>query len=280
MSAPTMKSTSVLTEHLQYPAVSLVDDIINAVNELMYKCTAAMERYLLDKSVIDGVDYTEEIKIGVAKLETLLENSVDKNFDKLELYVLRNVLSIPQDLLDAKVFRLAYQRDLKIVDETEQENSVRDIHDKVHQIELAMDLHRQLTAQIKSTKLLQSEVQKFKKMLVQLLECREPEMQEVFRSLKPLDDSIRLITTQLKQLYVESEEYGSADQIESLSRRAQAARPSLKSRATYINSKTKIILDTVGKSGSTTRTLTEPITAPPSCIIEDPDVESLEAALT
>ncbi|QLL34091.1 hypothetical protein HG536_0F04170 [Torulaspora globosa] len=280
MSAPTMQSTSVLTEHLQYPAVSLVDDIINAVNELMYKCTAAMERYLLDRCVIGGVDHTDEIKVGVAKLETLLENSVDKNFDKLELYVLRNVLSIPQDLLDANVFRLAYQRDLRIVDETEQEHSVRDIHDKVHQIELAMGLHRQLTAQVKSAKLLQSKVRNFKKLLVQLLECREPEMQEVFRSLKPLDDSIRLITSQLKQLYVESEEYGSADQIESLSRRAQASRASLKSRATYIDSKTKIILDAVNKPENTSRTPREAPMAPSSCVIEDPDLELLDAALT
>ncbi|QLQ81701.1 hypothetical protein HG537_0F04620 [Torulaspora globosa] len=284
MSAPTMKSTSVLTEHLQYPAVSLVDDIINAVNELMYKCTAAMERYLLDKSVIEGIDYSDEIKVGVAKLETLLENSVDKNFDKLELYVLRNVLSIPQDLLDANAFRLAYQRDLRIVDKTEQENSVRDIHDKIHQIELAMQLHRKLTAQIKSTKLVQSKIQNFKKLLIQLFECREPEMQEVFRSLKPLDDSIRLITTQLKQLYVESQEYASTEHIESLSWRVQAHNASLKSRATYINYKTKIILDTVNKTESnstnTTRTSLEPSMAPSSCNIEDPDFESLDAVLT
>lgn len=275
-----MKSTSVLTEHLQYPAVSLVDDIINAVNELMYKCTAAMERYLLDKSVIDGVDHTDEIKVGVAKLETLLENSVDKNFDKLELYVLRNVLSIPQELLDANVFRLAYQRDLKIVDRTQQENSVKDLHDKVRQIESAFNLNRQLTAQIQSAKLLQAKIQKFKSLLVQLLECREPQLQQIFRSLKPLDDSVRLITTQLKQLYVESEEYGSVDQIESLSRRAHAQRASLKSRATYIDCKTKMILDTLNKGSDTADTLQEPTMPTSSCEIEDPDVASLDAART
>lgn len=275
-----MKSTSVLTEHLQYPAVSLVDDIINAVNELMYKCTAAMERYLLDKSVIDGVDHTDEIKVGVAKLETLLENSVDKNFDKLELYVLRNVLSIPQELLDANVFRLAYQRDLKIVDRTQQENSVKDLHDKVRQIESAFNLNRQLTAQIQSAKLLQAKIQKFKSLLVQLLECREPQLQQIFRSLKPLDDSVRLITTQLKQLYVESEEYGSVDQIESLSRRAHAQRASLKSRATYIDCKTKMILDTLNKGTDTADTLQEPTMPTSSCEIEDPDVASLDAART
>ena len=123
MSAPTMRSTSILTEHLGYPPISLVDDIINAVNEIMYKCTAAMEKYLLSKSRIGENDYGEEIKSGVAKLESLLENSVDKNFDKLELYVLRNVLRIPEEYLDANVFRLENQKDLVIVDDNELKRS-------------------------------------------------------------------------------------------------------------------------------------------------------------
>jgi kinetochore protein Mis12/MTW1 len=40
-----------------------------------------------------------EIEEGVHKLETLLESNVDKNFDKLELYVLRGPLHVPVDLV-------------------------------------------------------------------------------------------------------------------------------------------------------------------------------------
>lgn len=55
----------------------------------------------------DGVD-TEwmreearrEIEEGVHQLETLLESNVDKNFDKLEIYVLRNVLHVEEGLVD------------------------------------------------------------------------------------------------------------------------------------------------------------------------------------
>lgn len=39
-----------------------------------------------------------EIESGVHQLETLLQATVDKNFDKLEIYVLRNILSVPEDL--------------------------------------------------------------------------------------------------------------------------------------------------------------------------------------
>lgn len=51
----------------------------------------------------DGVDteYPEakqELEEGLQKLETLLNSTVDKNFDKFEIYVLRNILSVPTDL--------------------------------------------------------------------------------------------------------------------------------------------------------------------------------------
>ena len=35
-----------------------------------------------------------EIEEGVLKLETLMENAVDKNFDKLEIWTLRNVFAL------------------------------------------------------------------------------------------------------------------------------------------------------------------------------------------
>jgi kinetochore protein Mis12/MTW1 len=38
-----------------------------------------------------------EIEEGVLKLETLMENAVDKNFDKLEIWTLRNVLCLPRE---------------------------------------------------------------------------------------------------------------------------------------------------------------------------------------
>lgn len=43
-------------------------------------------------------DPTFEIENGVHQLETLLEATVDKAFDKFEIYTLRNILTIPDDL--------------------------------------------------------------------------------------------------------------------------------------------------------------------------------------
>lgn len=54
------------------------------------------------KNAQDGeTDYPEakqELEEGLQKLETLLNSTVDKNFDKFEIYVLRNILSVPADL--------------------------------------------------------------------------------------------------------------------------------------------------------------------------------------
>ena len=48
----------------------------------------------------------DEIENGVHQLETLLEATVDKTFDKFEIYTLRNILTIPDEL--APWMRLAH----------------------------------------------------------------------------------------------------------------------------------------------------------------------------
>lgn len=60
------------------------------------------ERYAAESRVPtqdeDGVAVYPEAKLeieeGVLKLETLMENAVDRNFDRLEIWTLRNVLCL------------------------------------------------------------------------------------------------------------------------------------------------------------------------------------------
>lgn len=40
----------------------------------------------------------DEIENGMHQLETLLEATVDKTFDKFEIYTLRNILTVPDEL--------------------------------------------------------------------------------------------------------------------------------------------------------------------------------------
>ncbi|RYP22242.1 hypothetical protein DL765_001756 [Monosporascus sp. GIB2] len=120
--------TELLTEHFGYPPVSLIDDIINSVNILAERALNSVEQGLLnappaalgfranngrqqrqprDAAAAAGgaTDPAEaakdEIEAGTHQLETLLCASIDRNFDKFEIYVLRNILCVrPADVRD------------------------------------------------------------------------------------------------------------------------------------------------------------------------------------
>ncbi|RYO81548.1 hypothetical protein DL766_000254 [Monosporascus sp. MC13-8B] len=120
--------TELLTEHFGYPPVSLIDDIINSVNILAERALNSVEQGLLNAppaalgfrannsrqqrqprdAAAAGEEATDpaeaakdEIEAGTHQLETLLCASIDRNFDKFEIYVLRNILCVrPADVRD------------------------------------------------------------------------------------------------------------------------------------------------------------------------------------
>src|SRR5277367_3134255 len=119
MSAPTDTTTELMTEHLQYAPLTLIDDVINSANAILYQSMDAFETYLRDTLIpsipsstttskkafdLDASDDPEkeglftELEFGMAQVETLLENAVDRNFDAFELYVLRNVFNVPEEV--------------------------------------------------------------------------------------------------------------------------------------------------------------------------------------
>ncbi|KAK0760866.1 hypothetical protein N5P37_005805 [Trichoderma harzianum] len=106
----------LLTEHFSYPPVSLLDDIINTVNVLADRALDSVERLLLSippkklgfskssKQSDQNPNLSPEeaakleIENGTHQLETLLNASIDKNFDIFELYVMQNIITVrPQD---------------------------------------------------------------------------------------------------------------------------------------------------------------------------------------
>ncbi|KFH42426.1 Kinetochore-associated protein-like protein [Hapsidospora chrysogenum ATCC 11550] len=117
----------LLTEHLGYPPVALLDDIINTVNVLADRALDSVEQLLLSippqnlgfrrprhpppsspssphsPSTAEPLSPEDaarrEIESGTHQLETLLTASIDRNFDKLELYAMQNILTVqPRDL--------------------------------------------------------------------------------------------------------------------------------------------------------------------------------------
>ncbi|EAW07195.1 MIND complex subunit MTW1 [Aspergillus clavatus NRRL 1] len=127
-------TNSLLTEHFSYTPLSLIDDIINSINNLIYQAISSLESGLLSApperlgfahanngSTIPDTDedgnvvYPEaklELENGLHQLETLLEATVDKAFDKFEIYVLRNIFTVPDDLL--AWIRLSHHENLSL----------------------------------------------------------------------------------------------------------------------------------------------------------------------
>ncbi|KAI1655119.1 Mis12 protein-domain-containing protein [Daldinia decipiens] len=127
MTTSTNSDAELLTEHFGYPPISLIDDIINSVNVLAERALNSVEQGLLNappatigfkppkpsrshahdaqkqqqqQQQQDPAEAAKtEIESGTHQLETLLCASIDRNFDKFEIYVLRNILTVrPPDV--------------------------------------------------------------------------------------------------------------------------------------------------------------------------------------
>lgn len=95
-----------------------MDDIIDSVNQFVYKGIESLENALQStpperlgfkpaeptgETEAQKPEYPEakqEIEEGLHKLETLFNSTLDKNFDKLEIYALTNLFSVHADLVN------------------------------------------------------------------------------------------------------------------------------------------------------------------------------------
>ncbi|TKA66609.1 hypothetical protein B0A55_08154 [Friedmanniomyces simplex] len=116
---------ALLTEHFRYTPLTLLDDIINNVNELVYRAINAIDEglaaippaalgFTLTAAQVDSLpteegrqDALDELKAtelgnGCVQLESLLNSTVDKDFDKFEIYTLRNILALGHDEKEAR----------------------------------------------------------------------------------------------------------------------------------------------------------------------------------
>lgn len=162
MNSADYRVTSLLTEHLGFAPLTLIDEVINDVNQIMYNCTDALERFLMkrresqlqelnknansdDDVLMSGntelevnsqVFPAEEIRLGAAELETLLVSHVDKNFDKFELYTLRNIFTIPRDLVEGGWIRLKHHASIDsesiLVRSSDSDERIKPLVDKIN----------------------------------------------------------------------------------------------------------------------------------------------------
>ncbi|KIH91850.1 kinetochore protein Mis12/MTW1 [Sporothrix brasiliensis 5110] len=187
MASSATADTELLTEHFGYPPVSLLDDIINSVNILAERALNSVEQALLRqppaslgfkpaafqrgrgeaKLSPDALEaaakdaHRHEVENGTHQLETLLCASIDRNFDKFELYTMRNILCVKPE--DRDWMRLAHYEGLDFATAAEggAGDGAADDASIAH-------LHRRLQASLKLGHLLHVEAQRNETMLARL----------------------------------------------------------------------------------------------------------------
>jgi len=109
------------TEFFGFTPISFVDDVINSVNEYLYQAMDQLQVFFVEQGKDhskEEIQKVERVRLffllflnsngcyffssssfpfqGLDKVVTLLESSIDSNFDKFELYVLKNIFKIPE----------------------------------------------------------------------------------------------------------------------------------------------------------------------------------------
>jgi kinetochore protein Mis12/MTW1 len=193
MAASNQTTTALLTEHFRYTPLTLLDDIINTVNELVFRAVNAIEEgfggttaeqlgFTLDSEIAKALPNDaarrdalaelkqNEIDNGIVKLESLLNATVDKDFDKFEIYTLRNILAVGHDEEDlANWVRLDHYQGVDVADA-----------ENVPSPEEVQLLRRKLNETAKLNTMLKAEEAKNAAILAQLtsLSGAEPTQQE------------------------------------------------------------------------------------------------------
>ena len=141
------------------------------MNEVLYSCTDTFEQGLssADPAVLGFLDRAAaenrtpekdedgnpilpeaklEIEEGILKLETLMENAVDKNFDRLEIYTLRNILCLRRDEDVAEWIRLGHYEGLDTKGLNLESNVTREtLHSLRRKLQETQKLHAALLAE-------------------------------------------------------------------------------------------------------------------------------------
>ncbi|KAJ1475762.1 Mis12 protein-domain-containing protein [Baffinella frigidus] len=76
--------------------VRFVDDVYNCASMYIKQATDQMEGAMLDDEDTRG--YHDEVKEGVGRASSTLYAALDKNIDKFELYIVRNIFKVPEHL--------------------------------------------------------------------------------------------------------------------------------------------------------------------------------------
>ncbi|CAI5759008.1 unnamed protein product [Candida verbasci] len=185
---------SILTEHLGFSPVDLIDEVINSVNQIMYNGTEEVERHLISKFPQNQ----KEIKDGIFRLEEIMESEIDFNFDKFELYVLRNIFNIPKDLVEEGWIKLKHHQGIEfnetnVMRKLEYDNEVK-------------NLMRMISKELQFRKIFKLQIRKAKHIIkimngiennLKFLNCKDD---TITKDIGPLDEILYFVIKEIQRL--------------------------------------------------------------------------------
>ncbi|KAM9921785.1 hypothetical protein OXX80_012061 [Metschnikowia pulcherrima] len=241
MNSSDYRVTALLTEHLGFAPLTLVDEVINAVNKIMYNCFDALETFLtkrrdaqlerlrrdngigegdadidtnglMDEKISAAEERGEvfplaEIHHGTSELETLLVSHVDRNFDKFELYTLRNILTMPRDLVEDGWVRLKHHEHLDNLDLTEtQAGKGENIASLLKNISYELQLRKVLQAQLSKAQKLVGLLSRYKNSIDALISTHSntqlsaDSIRKLKEGLTPMNENVYYLISQSREL--------------------------------------------------------------------------------
>ncbi|ORY45866.1 hypothetical protein BCR33DRAFT_154224 [Rhizoclosmatium globosum] len=154
--AQSRRAKDIIVEHFGFAPQNLVDEAINIVNALLMQALEACEAFLLeqvdDDDVVGGGGRSDTvnnaclddaaIEEGITSLTTLMENTVDKVFDRFDVFCKDKLMGIPPN---TKVVLDRYKEIEDLKKELEEEEGME--HLSVEALELeVMELSKKVAA--------------------------------------------------------------------------------------------------------------------------------------
>lgn len=212
----------------------------------------------------------------------------EASFDKLELYILRNVLQIPQELIENGSFRLRHHDSLSLEDSDHEQALAADLEAKMRRLQESVKLHKELRRQTKDVRRVLNRIKQYKLLVLTTLKGKDPknnEISAILQSLSPINESVKFLASQVRSIYLDSSDQCSMERVKDLVARQQVIESDVLSRTRYLNNTTDIVLTNLLKennnnsSGPDVNTDTSSLSqtlesATP--LIKDPDWTSLK----
>lgn len=275
MASTNYRAMAIIAEQIGIPPITLLDEIVNAINQIMKKATLGLEAYLkrqrlayLNQFQNEGdqqgnnkkqleeaqrVFNLEAIEQGAVLFDTLCHSQLDQNLDKFEMYLMRNVFKIPDRLVDEGWMLLKHQEYMRSakLPKLAVKEADKQLQTLVKNINKELQLRKILKVQIAKSKAIITSLKLYKDCVDGLLLTHAntqltPEAVRVLgEKLDPMNESVFYLLTQVNEL---------VHQVLLLSSKVAApeaqtllnGNSSVSSRDAYIEEKTRILLEKIG----------------------------------